>query len=280
MDRNNTLFLSLFIIKDEALFRRKNTKSLKQPKGLNTLDEIVFENRNKAYGAYQLRRRYAGHLLIGFLFALAFVFFLYSLPSIIKRVTAPEYPAVEIAVNLNEADTLEFLAQLPPPPPPPPPPAEENITKPEPVPVNIEPEVIEETIIKGDTSVAEKTPPDTAAITNTDSTLVADSLVNLPDSIPQFPGGPGWMKKFIKDNLQYPWAELEAGIEGSVVVGFLINKDGSIEDVEIKKGKSIFMNNEAERIISMMPKWLPAKRKGKPVKMGVIIEITFELPKK
>lgn len=280
MDRNKLMFLSLFIIKDEALFRRKNTKSLKKDKGLNALDEIVFDNRNKAYGAYQLRRRYPGHLLIGFLFALAFVIFLYSLPNIIKGITAPEFPAVEIAVNLNEPDTLEFLTQLPPPPPPPPPAQEEKVNKPEPVPANVEPELAEKIEPKGDTSATEKTPLDTTTKAETDSVFMADSLVNLPDSIPQFPGGPGWMKKFIKDNLQYPWAELEAGIEGSVVVGFVIDKDGSIEDVEIKKGKSIFMNNEAERIISMMPKWLPAKRKGKPVKMGVVIAINFELPKK
>ncbi len=94
---------------------------------------------------------------------------------------------------------------------------------------------------------------------------------------PQYPGGEEALKKFIVDNIQYPVTAAENGIQGRVYVSFTINIDGSITDVKVVRSISPELDAEAIRIVKALPKWKPAKQRGKTVKITYTIPITFSL---
>ncbi len=94
---------------------------------------------------------------------------------------------------------------------------------------------------------------------------------------PQYPGGEEALKKFIIDNIQYPVTAAENGIQGRVYVSFTIDIDGSITDVKVVRSISPELDAEAIRIVKALPKWKPAKQRGKTVKITYTIPITFSL---
>ena len=98
------------------------------------------------------------------------------------------------------------------------------------------------------------------------------------EQMPEFPGGQQAMMKFISENLQYPVAAQENGIQGRVICQFVINRDGSIVDViVVRSAGDQYLDNEAIRVIKSMPKWRPGKQKGKLVRVKYTIPINFRL---
>ena len=85
------------------------------------------------------------------------------------------------------------------------------------------------------------------------------------------------MLEFIRSNVNYPELEKISGIQGKVVISFIINTDGSISDVKVLKGVTRNLNNEAMRIVRMMPKWKPGKQRNKAVKVPVNLPFDFIL---
>jgi len=101
-----------------------------------------------------------------------------------------------------------------------------------------------------------------------------DTVYNYTDQMPVFSGGNDALEKFKSENVKYP-AELKSiGIEGMVIIRFLIEKDGSVKDIRISKGCSPALDAEALRVTRAMPAWQPAKVKGRPVKClsGTVFE--------
>lgn len=99
----------------------------------------------------------------------------------------------------------------------------------------------------------------------------------LVEQEPEFPGGESAMFQFIQKNVQYPMVAREQGIQGRVFVSFIVDKDGSISNVEIVKGVHASLDQEAMRVVKKMPKWSPGKSNGKPVKVKMRLPITFTL---
>jgi len=99
--------------------------------------------------------------------------------------------------------------------------------------------------------------------------------------MPEFPGGPGKMMKFIIENQQYP-SDLKAkGIEGKVMVRFVVIEDGSLEKIEVIKSSGYdSFDKEAVRVVSSMPKWKPGSQMGKPVKVFFNLPVAFNLDKR
>ncbi len=95
----------------------------------------------------------------------------------------------------------------------------------------------------------------------------------------EFPGGLDSMYAFIQKNLKYPELAKEKGIEGRVFVSFIIEKDGSISNVKILRGIGGGCDEAVVEMIKNMPKWKPAKQRGKPVRCQFNLPINFELPK-
>jgi protein TonB len=96
------------------------------------------------------------------------------------------------------------------------------------------------------------------------------------DQMPMFPGGDE-LYKFIPANIVYPEAAKKTGVVGTVFVQFVVAKDGSITQVAVVKGIGSGCDEEAVRVIKMMPKWSPGKEKGKPVNVKIVIPISFKL---
>jgi len=108
-------------------------------------------------------------------------------------------------------------------------------------------------------------------------TPVQEQTFTFADEMPQFPGGDQKMYEFISQNTVYPDSAKKHGIEGRVVVRFIVKKDGSISDPQIMKSASHGLNEEAIRVVKLMPKWTPGKQNGKPVSVYFMLPIQFKL---
>ncbi len=94
-----------------------------------------------------------------------------------------------------------------------------------------------------------------------------------------FPGGTEAMYKFISDNLQYPRLAIEKGIQGRVYVTFIVEKDGSITDIKVLRDIGDGCGDEVVRLVKTMPKWKPAKQRGKTVRQQFNLPVMFSLVK-
>lgn len=108
-------------------------------------------------------------------------------------------------------------------------------------------------------------------------------MFDIPDQMPQYPGGMLGLKLFLMDNLQYPADALEASAEGRILVKFIIDKDGTVSDAKIlsNQGKNKdeklpeSCEQEALRVVNLMPKWQPGKKNSEPVKVNYTLPVGF-----
>jgi len=104
-----------------------------------------------------------------------------------------------------------------------------------------------------------------------------DSIFETVEEMPMYPGGEMAMMELLRDNVQYPAEAKAKGIQGRVVVQFVIDKDGSVTDAEVVRSVDPQLDAEALRVVGMMPKWTPAKQKGKPVRVRFTLPIQYRL---
>lgn len=97
------------------------------------------------------------------------------------------------------------------------------------------------------------------------------------DVQPQFPGGERGLVNFINKTREYPYEAYEAGVEGRVLCGFIINVDGSVSNITVLRGSNDLLNREAVRVISEMPKWKAGKMGDKSVPVMYLLPIVFRL---
>lgn len=264
-----------------------------------TLDDIIFENRNKAYGAYDLRKVYRPTLTKSLLIGGALFLLAMASPALISMI-----PSSEENVSMTEVD----LMKIPPPPidpneppPPPPPPIEvpkvatikflpPEVKKDEEVPQESPPPTVEE--LK-EAVVAEKTqegdPNAEVAITAPEETapvkeevkavevVKEDQIFQVVEQQPEFPGGAGALLGYLGKNIKYPAAASRANVSGRVFMTFVVNTDGSIQDVQVLKGLGFGCDEEAVRVVKSMPKWKPGKQSGRPVRVKYNLPVSFVL---
>jgi len=104
-----------------------------------------------------------------------------------------------------------------------------------------------------------------------------EQIFKIVEKMPSFPGGDVELMKFISNNIRYPVVAQENGIEGRVVVSFVVGKDGNITDAQILRGVDPNLDKEALRVVNSMPKWNAGEQRGKPVKVSYILPVTFKL---
>ncbi|MFN0048440.1 MAG: energy transducer TonB, partial [Cytophagales bacterium] len=95
--------------------------------------------------------------------------------------------------------------------------------------------------------------------------------------MPEFAGGTLAMQKFIASNIKYPRVASQQGLEGRVIVTFVINGQGEVTNAEVVKGIGGGCDEEAIRVIKMLPKWKPGKQNGRPVSVKFTVPIKFAL---
>ena len=104
-----------------------------------------------------------------------------------------------------------------------------------------------------------------------------DEVFTVVEEVPMFPGGMGALKKWLSKNLKYPMIAQENGIQGTVMVQFVVWKDGTIKDVQLVRGVDASLNKEATRLVKAMPKWKPGKQRGRAVSARFTLPVTFRL---
>ena len=102
-------------------------------------------------------------------------------------------------------------------------------------------------------------------------------IFQVVEEMPEFPGGMAECMKFLSKNIKYPPISAENGIQGRVIVQFVVNQDGSIVDPVVVRGVDSHLDKEALRVIQMMPKWKPGKQRGKAVRVKYTVPVMFRL---
>lgn len=104
-----------------------------------------------------------------------------------------------------------------------------------------------------------------------------DSIYQIVEQMPEFPGGIDKLATYISENIKYPEAAKEKGVSGRVFISFVIEKDGAVSNVEVARGIGKECDDEAVRVVKAMPKWKPGLMKGKPVRVNYMLPVNFKL---
>lgn len=171
----------------------------------------------------------------------------------------------EIPITIPEA--------TPPPPPPPSPMVTDILTV-----VDDEIDVDTNPLINSE-DTPEIPQPETYSppVVIEDEVEDVNTIFTIVEEMPAFPGGDPALLKFVNGAIKYPVIAQENGIQGRVVVSFVVNRDGSVVDAEVMRGVDPSLDREALRVMGTMPKWKPGLQRGKPVRVKYTIPITFRL---
>jgi protein TonB len=264
-----------------------------------SLNDIVFEGRNKAYGAYVLRRLYQRHVTRALIIATS-VFALLVFFPLIAQYLKDKMPK-EAPKNLKEnvlmdAPPLDETKPPPPPPPPeapPPPPPKLTTIKFTPPVVKKDEEVKKEEVpdveelkdktvatvtVKGNTDA-----PDLSELSGEGDKVVEEVVENkvytYVEQMPSLPGGGGnaAIVAAIQKATKYPSLALRNQVEGRIFVSFTVNAQGDVSDVKVVKGLGSGLDEETVRAVKTLPKFIPGKQNGRAVSVSFTVPITFKI---
>ena len=105
----------------------------------------------------------------------------------------------------------------------------------------------------------------------------SDKIYDKVEELPAFPGGEIALMRFLSDNMKYPKVARDSGIQGRVVVQFVVGSDGSICNAKVIRSIDPYLDKEALRVVSVMPRWKPGMQKGKPVSVQYTMPLMFRL---
>jgi protein TonB len=262
-----------------------------------TLDDIIFRDKNREFGAFVLRSTYPKVIKRSVLLGSTLFVGALLLAAFWKQLTANIESKQEVTAEVMKLDTPPPAkkVELPPPPPPPPPkeipkvtttkflPPEikhdEEVTKPEPPPEEVKGNTASETV-KGETENYE--PPVDPDAKGKEEPVeppkpAEDEIFTAVEQNAEFPGGPAAFGRYLQRSLKYPSAAQRANVGGKVYVQFVVNTDGSIQDVQVIKSVGFGCDEEAIRVIKSGPKWNPGKQAGRAVRSRFTQPITFQL---
>ena len=179
-----------------------------------------------------------------------------------------------IVQDVLAEEEIEITQRDPTPPPPPPEPEVPEI-------IDVVEEKVETKIdlssLEDDQSKAQVqtyTPPPPPKPVVEEAT---EEIFVVVEKQPEFPGGTTALMKFLGDNIKYPIIAQENGIQGRVITNFVVERDGSISDVQVVRGQDPSLDKEAVRVIKTMPKWTPGQQRGKPVRVRFTLPVVFRL---
>ncbi len=179
-------------------------------------------------------------------------------------------------VDLGQVtDDFEDLLEIPPTEQPPPPPP--KIQQPEIIEVPDEEEIEEEIEVDLDVEITEEEVIEDIIVEEAPEEEVADEIFQIVEDPAMPPGGYQAFYDYVGKKMKYPAQARRMGIEGKVYVQFVVDRDGTLTDVQAVKGIGAGCDEEAVRVIQGAPKWSPPKQRGKPVKQRIILPITFKL---
>lgn len=209
-------------------------------------------------------------LLVGYVIVLAFMFVAFEWTRDVRIDTRGA-----IIENVFEQDMempITSQPELAPPPPPPVTPINDVLTI-----IDDESE-LEETILATTEETGEDVEIKHIPVAVEEELPVEDEIFEVVEDKPEFSdGGAAGLMRYLSTNIKYPTIPQENGVQGKVTVQFVVNKDGSIVDVKVLRGVDPYLDKEAVRVISSMPKWKPGKQRGVPVRCKFTVPVTFKL---
>jgi protein TonB len=265
--------------------------------------DLVFEGKNQAYGAYQLRKETGKRnvkALVVVILTIAAIFIIAFLNLTIQNALKQDV-AIETDVELSK------IAQK----------KEAKGERKEPVKVEVEQKVVEKVkssvkfvppVIKKDSEVKpeeelksqddlnkSKTAIGSFDVKGNDDAagevLKAKEVIAQPEppkeeetkvfdvveQMPSFPGGQAALMSYLSNNIKYPQIAMENGVQGRVVCTFVVERDGSITDIRVVRGVDPSLDKEAIRVLKSMPHWIPGKQNGSAVRVKFTVPVTFKL---
>ena len=266
----------------------------------NAWCDLVFEGRNQAYGAYRLRKGTAKRNILSIIIVLIAAVVIFSAIAIKNVIQANQKVAITTEVELSKIETKK----------------QAKVEKKAPVKIE-QPKPVEKVkssikftapVIKKDEDVKpEEEMKNQDELQKTKTTIGAFNVVGNDDiggevlkakeeiaqpeppkeeetkvfdvveENPSFPGGQGALMQWLRDNIKYPVIAAENGIEGRVIVQFVVSKTGSISGVTVVRGVDPSLDKEAVRVVSAMPNWTPGKQNGTTVNVRYTLPVTFKL---
>ena len=266
----------------------------------NAWCDLVFEGRNQTYGAYRLRKGTGKRNLWSLLIVLIAAVVIFSAIAIKNVIQANQRVAVTTGVELSQIQTKK----------------QPKVEKKAPVKIE-QPKQVERVkssikftapVIKKDEEVKpeeemknqddlQKTKTTIGAFNVEGNDEVGGEVLKAKEEIaqpeppkeeenkvfdvveeqPSFPGGQGALMQWLSDNIKYPVIAAENGVQGRVIVQFVVSKTGSISDVKVVRGVDPSLDREAVRVVSQMPKWTPGRQNGTTVNVRYTLPVTFRL---
>ncbi len=210
------------------------------------------------------------YILMGLVLGVSVLFFAFEWSTETRKLD--ETVLVQDVLAEEEIEITRRDPTPPPPPPPPEPAAPEEI-------VVVEEKVETRMEIKTEDDQSQRQtevyiPPPPPKPKHEE---VTEEIFVVVEEQPEFPGGNAAMMKFLSDNIRYPVIAQENGIQGRVICNFVVERDGSITDVQVVRGQDPSLDREAIRVIQQMPKWKPGKQRGSAVRVRFTLPVVFRL---
>ena len=259
--------------------------------------DLVFEGKNKKYGAYYLRKTSTKRHIIAMIIVAIAAIVAFMLPKLIQAAMPEKVVEEEIGpVIMTKLDPLDqvkeenVIKQLEAVPPPPVLKASVKFTAPV---IKKDEEVRDEDEMKTQQELTETkvaiSVADVQGATDGTGVDIADlkdhkvivqekeEVFTHVEQMPQYPGGDKEMMAFLSKNIKYPVIAQEQGIQGTVVLRFVVGKTGEVTDVTVMRSLDPSCDKEAIRVVKSMPKWIPGKQNGNPVLVYYTLPVRFRL---
>ena len=256
--------------------------------------ELVFQGKNKAYGAYKMRanspKRHTWAMVIVVIIAAVG----FSIPTLVKLATPKQKEVMTEVTTLSQLEEPEVKQEefKKVEPVAPPPALKSSIKFTAPV-IKKDEEVREDEEIKSQEELTStKVAIAIADVKGNDEANGADiadlkqvvtqaaepeKVFDMVEQMPTFPGGQQELMSYLGKNIKYPTIAQENGTQGRVIIQFVVERDGTITDVHVARGVDPYLDKEAVRVVQSMPKWIPGKQNGKAVRVKFTVPVMFRL---
>ncbi|MCE1199879.1 MAG: TonB family protein, partial [Marinilabiliales bacterium] len=241
--------------------------------------EMVFDKRYRDYGGFELRTQSSRRLFRALIWTVVVIVLIVTSPLLVnrifpKKIVTDKTVRVLSDIQIDRPQEENILREIPPPPVElrnmvkfvaPVVQSDEQVTE---EPPKTQHELLEQKSEIGTTTVTNGTDDVAAPVADADQAKIAaeaDVPVVHADLMPQFPGGEREMLRFIKMNLRYPASAQDNGVQGTVLLNFVVDREGKITNIKVIKGIGFGCDEESVRVLEKMPAWSPGKQRGQPV---------------
>ena len=251
--------------------------------------DLIFEGKNQAYGAYKLRKGTSRRNIISIIIVVVVALLAFSVIAIKKIVDAnTEKVASTQVTELSNLEQKQKKAEVK---------KQIKVQEPEKVvervkssvkftapvikkdsEVKPEDEIKTQDHVKGNDDANGEVLKAKEVIAQPEPPKVEENKVfDMVEEMPSFPGGPAALMQFLLSNTHYPAVAQENGVQGRVTVSFVVEKDGSITDVQVARSADPSLDKEAVRVVKSMPRWTPGRQNGSTVRVKFNVPVTFRL---